>query len=236
VLRRAAAVCLLVTLIVPGALIAPSIAGPTLPRGGPLDLSARILAQRSIEEAYWGFREWPSQNPGTKPPLEEVISSAAIRQKALDAVRMTNALAAYWHHTVTGADLQKEIDREAADTKRPDMLRALWQALGNDPRLVAEVLARPILVDRLARGFQASDPRFHGESFEAWWARVGPLQSSGLVAPAFAYRLPNLPSTNLGTWSPTHALPEADLGISAVWTGAEMIIWGGPEVGASKFN
>jgi N-acetylneuraminic acid mutarotase len=44
----------------------------------------------------------------------------------------------------------------------PKRLRELYVALGNDPFLVEECLARPALVDRLARSFFRSDSRIHG--------------------------------------------------------------------------
>jgi N-acetylneuraminic acid mutarotase len=218
------------------ALAAPAGATITSPGTATLDLNARVAAQRGIESVYWKYREWPSQNPGAKPALDQVVPVSVIRDEAETALRLTNGLKTYWNHSVSGAELQAEIDRQARDTRQPEMLKDVWASLGNDPTLIAETLARSILVDRLARSFQANDPRFSGQSFESWWTTVGPSQSTQIVAPAFEYRLPPLAPTQLGTWSPTHALPEADLLISAVWTGAEMIIWGGTEVGGSKFN
>jgi N-acetylneuraminic acid mutarotase len=201
-----------------------------------LDFQARVAAQRSIEGVYWAYRDWPAQNGTQKPSLDASMPTSAITAKALDAVRLSSALGTYWGHTVTGAELQAEIDRQATDSKSPDMLRALWHALGNDAGLVAEALARPVLVERLARESFATDPRFARQTFEAWWAEVGPNQPSDISVPAFDYRLPAIAPTTLGTWSPTHALPEGDLQVSGVWTGAELIIWGGTEVGASTFN
>jgi hypothetical protein len=58
--------------------------------------------------------------------------------------------------------VQAEIDRMASHTKRPEVLRELFAALGNDPYIVAECLARSLLADRLARGLYADDQRFHG--------------------------------------------------------------------------
>src|SRR5206468_5781011 len=73
-------------------------------------------------------------------------------------------------------------------------------------------------------------------SFDSWLARVGPAFSTNVQAQQYDYVLPALAPAVTGTWSPTHALPEGDTLVSGVWTGAEMIIWGGTEVGASKFN
>src|SRR4029078_1814198 len=105
-----------------------------------LALSGGIAAQRAVEQVYWDAREWPAQNPGPKPSLDQVEPGSLIEAKALDAVKMTNALQAYWHHTISGNDLQAEIDRQAADSRRPEMLRSLWTALGDDPLAVAETL------------------------------------------------------------------------------------------------
>ena len=43
------------------------------------------------------------------------------------------------------------------------MLRELFEALGNDPFVIAECLARPALSERLVTNFYAHDQRFHGE-------------------------------------------------------------------------
>ncbi|OGF61410.1 MAG: hypothetical protein A2Y62_06555 [Candidatus Fischerbacteria bacterium RBG_13_37_8] len=51
----------------------------------------------------------------------------------------------------------------AQHTRKPDMLRELWEALDNDPHLVAECLARPILSDKLLQDLYNNDERFHGE-------------------------------------------------------------------------
>ena len=41
------------------------------------------------------------------------------------------------------------MDRMAEHTKQPDVLRELFAALGNDPFVAAECLARPILAEHL---------------------------------------------------------------------------------------
>src|SRR5438552_4895276 len=55
------------------------------------------------------------------------------------------------------------MDRMAQHTKQPEVLRELFEALGNDPFVVAECLARPALSERLLTNFYAHDQRFHGE-------------------------------------------------------------------------
>jgi hypothetical protein len=50
---------------------------------------------------------------------------------------------------ITGEQLQAEMEQMAQRTKQPEVLRELWAALGNDPFVIAECLARPVLVERL---------------------------------------------------------------------------------------
>src|SRR5439155_20542267 len=51
-----------------------------------------------------------------------------------------------------------------AKSSMPERLRQLYAVLGNDPLLIQESLARPALVDRLARNFFAYDATLHAKS------------------------------------------------------------------------
>jgi len=51
----------------------------------------------------------------------------------------------------------------ATGSRMPERLRELYAALGNDSLLVRGSLARPALVDRLARNFYAYDSRIHAQ-------------------------------------------------------------------------
>jgi hypothetical protein len=56
------------------------------------------------------------------------------------------------------------MERMASHTKQPGgVLREIFAALGNDPFVVAECLARPVLAERLLTELYAHDQRFHGE-------------------------------------------------------------------------
>ncbi|MGH9766591.1 MAG: hypothetical protein ACREAB_04080 [Blastocatellia bacterium] len=116
-----------------------------------LTFEDRVAAQRAIEEVYWRRRIWPKDNPQPKPPLDHVMPDAAIRAKVEDYLRKSSALEVYWQRPITPDELQAGLDRMARDTKQPDALRELWAALGNDPMMIAECLARPTLVERLPR-------------------------------------------------------------------------------------
>lgn len=127
----------------------------------PLTFEERVKAQEAIERVYYEKRIWPKENPGPKPPFEKMVSAETIRAKAEDAVLKSHALEANWGRPLTSEQLQAEMDRFAKKTKDPEGLKALFAALDNDPTLIAEVLARQTLSDRLIRTWYAWDPRFH---------------------------------------------------------------------------
>ena len=49
------------------------------------------------------------------------------------------------------------MERMARNTKQPEVLRELFEALGNDPFVIAECLARPVLTERLVADLSAQD-------------------------------------------------------------------------------
>ena len=90
------------------------------------------------------------------------MSQTQMEKKVEDYLRNSQALEDYWQQPITPKQLQAEMDRMATQSKRPGVLRELFAALGNDPYVIAECLARPALADRLARSLYAHDQRFHG--------------------------------------------------------------------------
>ena len=79
------------------------------------------------------------------------ISAKQIEQKAEDYLRDSQALEAYRQKPITSGQLQTEMERVARYTKQPEVLRELFEALGNDPFVIAECLARLVLTERLGR-------------------------------------------------------------------------------------
>src|SRR5215470_4335030 len=118
---------------------------------GDLSLADRVRMQRAIEDVLWAHRTWPAENNTPKPPLASVMSDDAIRAKVDRTLRECNALETLWHRPITSAALQAEIDRMVRDTRDPAMLSELFRALGDDPRAIAETLARQNLADRWIR-------------------------------------------------------------------------------------
>src|SRR5437870_467228 len=128
-----------------------------------LSFADRVAYQRAVEEVYWRHRIWPNENRRTKPPLASVMSETAIENKVKDYLRNSELLEQYWQRPITPEQLQAEMERMARHTKQPDILREVFAALGNDPGVIAECVARPALAERLVESLYAHDSRFHGE-------------------------------------------------------------------------
>src|SRR5437762_9347978 len=106
--------------------------GPTTDAKRTLTFQERVLYQRAIEEVYWRHRIWPKENANPKPSLDAVMSQAQLEEKVADYLRTSQALEDH-SQPVTPEQLQAEMDRMAQDTKQPDVLRELFQALGDEP-------------------------------------------------------------------------------------------------------
>ena len=91
------------------------------------------------------------------------MSQAQLEKKVADYLRKSQALEDYWQRPITAEQLQAEMDRMAKHTKQPEVLRELFDALGNDPFVIAECLARPALAERLLTSWYAHDQRIHGD-------------------------------------------------------------------------
>jgi hypothetical protein len=122
---------------------------PTKVPHAALTFAERVAYQRAIEEVYWRHRIWPKENAGSKPPLEKVMSQAQMEKKVEEYLRNSQALEDYWQRPITPDQLQAEMERLASHTKQPGVLREIFVALGNDPFVIAECLARPVLAERL---------------------------------------------------------------------------------------
>ena len=130
---------------------------PSQPRA--FSFVERVVFQRAIEDVYWRHRIWPKENPDPKPSLDAVMSQAQLENKVAGYLRDSLALEDSWQKPITAEQLQAEMDRMARDTKQPEVLRELFEALGNDPAVIAECLASPILAERLI-----ADLSVHGET------------------------------------------------------------------------
>ncbi len=192
-----------------------------------LTFEERVSYQRAIEDVYWRHRIWPKENPDPKPSLDAVMSQAQLENKVASYLRDSLALEDPWQKPITAEQLQAEMDRMARNTKQPEVLRELFEALGNDPAVIAECLARPTLAERLIADLSAQDQTRHVESPQTDGLRaMSVVTTLGQVV----YTLPEIADTCTDdTWTATTTAnaPVARRSHTAVWTGSEMIVWGG---------
>jgi N-acetylneuraminic acid mutarotase len=197
-----------------------------------LAFAERVGYQRAIEEVYWRHRIWPrngGENPFPKPSLDAAMSLAQLENKVTGYLRNSLVLEDHWQKPITAKQLQAEMDRMARDTKQPKVLRELFEALGNDPAVIAECLARPILAERLIADLSAQDQTRPVESPQT---EALPATSVVTTLGKFAYTLPKIaadPPCADNTWTATSTTnaPTPRAAHTAVWTGSEMIVWGG---------
>jgi len=191
-----------------------------------LTFADRVAYQRAIEETYWRHRIWPKENAKPKPLLDEVMSAEQIEKKVEDYLRNSQALETYWQRPITHEQLQAEMERMARNTKQSGVLRELFEALGNDPSVIAECLAKPVLTQRLMTELSAND-KVHRFAFLLSQAAANKLNITALGKTT--YTLPEIDPCSDDTWTATGItnVPSARESHTTVWTGSEMIVWGG---------
>jgi len=120
-----------------------------------LTFEERVAAQEAIERVYY------SHQIGTTKPFEEAVPREVLERKVRTYLKQSAALEQYWNTPVTAEALQREMERIVRNTRMPGRLREVYRALGNDAFLNQECLARPTLVNHLARSFFSADERIH---------------------------------------------------------------------------
>jgi len=83
------------------------------------------------------------------------MSQAQLETKVADYLRNSQALEDYRQRPITAEQLQAEMDRIAQHTRQTEVLQELLDALGYDPFVIAECLARPALAERLLTSWYA---------------------------------------------------------------------------------
>src|SRR5438876_2634167 len=227
ILKLALLLCAAACSIVAGTLLA--FFGPEAPSDlsqRTLTFAERVAYQRAIEEMYWRHRIWPKENLKPKPSLDQVMSAQQIERKVEDYLHDSQALQAYWHKPIAPEQLQAEMERMAQNTKQPEVLRELFEALGQNPFVIAECLARPVLTERLVADLSANDK---GQRFALLRTQAAFDKFSITTLGTATYILPEIDPCTDDTWTATSTTnaPDGRLYHTAVWTGSEMIVWGG---------
>jgi hypothetical protein len=204
---------------------------PTKVSKTSLTFAERVAWQRAVEEVYWRHRIWPKERPYSKSSLDAVMSQAQLEEKVQAYLGDSQMLEDHWQKPICAEQLQTEMNRMARDTKQPEVLRELFNALGNDPAVIAECLARPVLAERLIGDLSV---RHETVRFRSRGTNARRTMSAATAFWRVAYTVPKIadaagPACPDDTWTATSTTnaPETRSGHTAVWTGSEMIVWGG---------
>ncbi len=192
-----------------------------------LTFDERVDAQRLIDRYYFSH-----QTDGAGP-FDTSIPRSVEERKVRTCLEETVLLEERWGVSITPELLSSELARVVRSSRMPDRLQELFANLGNDPVLISEAIALPILADRWARSLQARD-RIPGESFDDWMANASPsldLQKVRSFPPSRYSVLPSLSTgaapSNIWSNASLDDGPESRAYHSAVWTGNAMLVWGG---------
>ena len=164
------------------------------------------------------------------------MSQAQIEKKVADYLRDSQALEDYWQRPITSGELQAEMERIASHTKQPGVLRELFDALGNDPLVIAECVVRPVLAERLVT--ELNNEHRVNLARIAWreqpsQPRVAKTETQVPVTMAAVssanYTLPTIADSDVpinctdNTWTATSTTgaPAARIYHTAVWTGVK---------------
>jgi hypothetical protein len=136
---------------------------------------------------------------GASRRFEEAVTQATLERK-VEVYLAQSASLERQGIEITSEMLQAELARIQSQTLMPERLREMIEALQDDPFLVLECLVRPVLVGRLFNP-SAEEER--------------PLSETA--------------SAGCGTPWQTQSLPAGAgrAGHTAVWTGSEILVWGG---------
>src|SRR5438132_3481913 len=217
-------------LLVAGTMMAffgPQVPTKVLPR--TLSFAERVSYQRAIENVYWRHRIWQKDNPNPTPPLDAVMSQAQLEKKVEGYLLNSEAVEDYYKEPLSAGQLQGAMERMAQHTRQPEVLRELFEALSNDPCVIAECLARPVLAERMTTGLHVTQ------------SKTGLLRPNVAAAATVNYTLPTISDGVTGciddTWTATSTTnaPSPRFVHTAVWTGTEMIVCGGWD-GTNYFN
>ena len=133
------------------------------------------------------------------------MSQAQIEGKVEDYLRNSQALEDYWQRPITPDQLQAEMERIASHTKQPAVLRELFAALGNDPFVIAECLARAVLAERLLTELNSEDRveltriGWRKQSLQSLIARPEAQVPVTMAAVTANYVLPGIATSSDGT-------------------------------------
>src|SRR5262245_63297891 len=174
-----------VTAVLSAALVLFSLPARPGPAPGMPTFQQRVEAQRAIDRLQY------EHQLGAHEPFDKAVPRQVTEKRVRAYLAQSAALEQIWRAPITQEALQDELERMALNTRLPDRLHEIYAALGNDPLLARECLARPILAERLISARSKA-------TFEAWTARRHSVPTPRLPS-KMSDRLASLPVPDLSS-------------------------------------
>ena len=215
-------------------------------------LSLRQKCQTTIEDTLWKYSIWPSVNKKAKPSRADVITNDMIIAKVNKNIANEKLLIKDYGIKITQNDLDNELQRIKLHSKKPERLSELFRALKNNPYLLRQCIARPVLVQKHYNKWvdKFNNPKLNKniilrntptDFFEdapsprikhtAIWTGTRMIIWGGQDENSSSYQTGGIYDPVLDVWSYTAVddAPKKRHSHSAVWTGTEMLVWGGKD-------
>ena len=117
---------------------------------------ASLCADRlAVERVYYEHRT------GAKPPFEETLPRATLEALVRQDLKKETVLRERCGVAISPAQIEAEVQRINTTTRAPEILAEIRAALGNDPAKFANIVAKPIVVERLLRERFDNDDALH---------------------------------------------------------------------------
>ena len=187
-------------------------------QSGVLSFDERVAYHERLERVLDAQRDWP--NPGPRPPFEARVHREDLVRSVEGYLLKSAALRPL--RPIVADDLQREVERMARSTRDPEVLAELFAALEHNPYLIAECLGRRFLADRSYQELVGDSDPHPGAIDDRWrepWIDHSRLRTV-TIGRAFACESPP---------------PERRERHTAIWTGSEMIVWGG-QLGSTHYR
>ncbi len=126
----------------------------------PLPFAERVEGAREVERARYAFVV------NATKPFDEVYPRAVFERNVRRDADEERVLRREFGMAVTEQLLAAEYERIERSTRALDQWRAMKSALGNDRRMIEEVVCRPLLVDRALRARFAFDQKIHAREHQ----------------------------------------------------------------------
>ncbi|HEV8199310.1 MAG TPA: hypothetical protein VGS03_04750 [Candidatus Polarisedimenticolia bacterium] len=185
-----------------------------------LTFAQRVEAQRAIERLYEAGRT------GSTRRFDDAAAQALLEKKVRTSLRQSAELATVWHDPITAVALRRELLRIATHTRFPERLKALYDALHDDAYVIQETFVRAELAERLTREHAESDAPRGSTDDEVTAVNVADALAA-LPTPSLQAGDPSCGLEDLWWTGASGSPPAARTEQTAVWTGSEMIVWGG---------